>query len=663
MPEGGEARKRKNDFMTTTEQEILTRFSLAKKKLKDYEPLLTPYFPNKHERLDACKRVALMFEVTSLWKEYKVNEIFEMGKVVFDGIDKPKLSNLQSFYNLFITKLPKFQGSILEAIIHYVKTKPRGNGRGKTSEVIVKLIIATYAHPDGYNCQKIASTINDLIRIDVRDYGVEYAIEKYKIQNTNKQKLRLLAGNYIKVSTVKKYLNVESKNVVYDLRYGKKAGREKEMPLPRLNALHAMDRIEFDSTVFSFIHSDSNGKATIKLYVSLVIDCFSNRIIGYAFGKSESAKLALTSFRNAFNTLEILPPEIFTDRFPGYNNEELKHFREQLEKLGCKLWFDRTGNPRSKGKVEKAIDIVCELAKQYPNYLGKNITTKRRDSRKPLEVVAEMSKPKNLESLAYVKGQIVELLALYNSLAGQGESLTRSEKFNSSEKPNAISLTLEDRVWLFHKVDIKKVENGLIIFRRGQYRDHITYQINDYKVRLRNGGQVRVRYTDQSLERGEDIYLFDPVTDELMCTCSPKLKPHLAIVNQSENDIKIIEEHIEDKKRYRDFVREKQNELGYSPIEITNYMNASKLEVLNAEELYTLRLMMDDPKSDLDSELIPIQDNDRGFALLGKSRKSVDPLNRKISTGRRLDGYERPLPLEDPLNLEIDNKDIGCDPV
>lgn len=680
--------------MKTTEQEILTRLSLAIQKRKEYEPYLKQYFPNKEIRLRECKPFALMVEVTNLWQQYKREELFTQWNFVAADIEKPKFGNVKTFYNLFINKIGVTKNHprerILENIVEFIKPKPRGRGLSKTPDEIIKLIFAYYSNHSGFNCSKITKDINLLIQIEIREHGVDHVVDKYKIQNTDKQRAKLEAGNYLKVSTVKKYLDLKAKNILYDLRFGKKAGREREMPLPRINALYAMDRVEFDSTVLSFIRSDSNGKATIKLYIAILIDCFSNRIIGFAFGKTESAKLALTAFKNAFNTLECLPAEIYTDRFPGFNNEEIKHFMKQLENLGCKLWFDRTGNPRSKGKVEKSIDTLCEIAKEYPNYIGKNITTKRRDSRKPIEVIAEMSKSKNLESLQYVKGQIVQLIALYNSLNGDGESLSRAAKFKTCTKPNAITLTLEDRVWLFHKVDIKKIENGLIVFRRGQYSDHIFYQINDYNVRLRNGGQVKVRYTDQSLERGEEIYLFDAITDEPLCTCLPKKRPHLAQVNQNENDVQIIKEHIEDKKLYRNFIREKQSGINAYSINILNYLNATKLEVLNAEELYTLQGM----DRDLDSELIPFKNEAGEIRVMGKSRKSIDPLNLRPKHTPRFDDdgntikplerlgdeWDKPLPYQEeeleralirsrlndewdkPLPL-ADESELGCEPV
>jgi hypothetical protein len=322
-------------------------------------------------RINRAKALSLYCEVLSLRNDeatkFKLVDIHRAIQTF--PLDKPKLTR----YNKFEEFVNRGQGKSVAELTEYLSDKSRGTGNSKIGDGLRSLIYAFYADPRKLNFKRIAELTSHAVREEVKSAGIESAITKWQLPDTIKTRQRLVCGEYISASTVKKLITHEVRNFYCRKRYGAKEFHQKHVtPLNRLPAQFALDRVEVDSTVFSFVfYNKETGKYSIKLYTCLVVDSYSGRIIGYAFAKAESANLMLDALRNSFVQLGYLPAEIFVDRFPGHNNEEIKYFINQIKSLGCQFEIERTGNARAKGLVEVTINNVCELAKEEARFAGK----------------------------------------------------------------------------------------------------------------------------------------------------------------------------------------------------------------------------------------------------------------------------------------------------
>jgi hypothetical protein len=599
-------------------------------------------------RINRAKALSLYCEVLSLRNDeatkYKLADIHRAIQTF--PIDKPKLTR----YNKFEEFVNRGQGKSVNELTNYLIDKSRGTGNSKIGEGLRNLIYAFYADPRKLNFKRIAELVSHAVREEVKNTGVDSAINKWDLPNTFKTRQRLEQREYLSASTVKKLITPEVRNTYCRSRYGAKEFHQTQItPLHRTPAQFALDRVEFDSTVFSFVFYDkASNKVSIKLVTCLVIDSHSGRIIGYAFAKAESANMVIEALRNSFVQLSYLPAEIFTDRFPGHNNEEIKYFINQIKSLGCRFEIERTGNARAKGLVEVTINNLCELAKEDKNFIGKNITTKNRDSRLSVEFTSKYYNVDNRMSIEQVKDQIIDLIALYNSRAAVKQNEDRRTVFNNSQLKNAIPLTLESSVWLFHKVLVKKVEQGLISFRKGHNR--YIYSIADPIHRLRlNGTQVKVRFNESDFESKNEIWVFDNNTDELICTCSQQLSPFVAKANQTDKDTEIFKQNRKDKKELVEIVKVKELELDHTSIEVSNYIMSSKIEQTNLEELHLLRQMTERP-IDVNANIKTFKnDDDEVVGIVRNPHGRV--LEEDDSMYDRLNGYEEDMLEPEPIML------------
>jgi hypothetical protein len=264
-----------------------------------------------------------------------------------------------------------------------------------------------------------------------------------------------------------------------------------------------------------------------------------------------------------------------------------------------------------------------------------------------VEVISKYTNASNRITIEQVKGQIIGLLALYNSRKPTKQAENRITIFKGSELKNAIPLTLENKVWLFHKVLVKKVEQGLITFKKGH--DRYVYVISDPIHRLRfNGTQVKVRYNESDFESKNDIWVFDKTTDELICTCSQQSSPYVAKVNQSDEDTAIFNQNRKDKKALVEIVKAKELELDPLSIEVSNYITSSKIEQTDIEELHILQQMTDSKDLKVLVKTFKGED-DSIFAIV------PDPHNRDQSEidseYDRLSGYEEDMLEPEPIML------------
>lgn len=579
-----------------TEEEIKERFDKAYERTcntPEIADIIKHILPGKHRDVqhDRARALALYLEVIELRRDserrFPLTTIHRC--LTWYSIRKPNLGS----YNRFEEFVNRGPGKSRDLLIEFLRDVPRGVGNGKIGGVLEGWILKLYFNPTQIHCERVAEVINDSIRDEVTTNGIDAAISKFCLPNPSRARRVLESGrDFVSSSSVKRLVR-KHKNELFSLRYGTKAGRELlSRPLRRIKPLNPLDRVEIDCTVFSYVQTDDNH-TSIRMVTCCVRDCYSGKIIGIAFDKSESASLYMTAMKNAFN--EHLPAEIFTDRFPGYNNKTIEELIGNIRKLGCHFIIERSGNPMPKGSIEKSFDVLCTMAMEDGNFIGKNITTKNRDSRKSVEAKRKMMLRSNLRSGDAVRAQIVSLVAYYNSKCEKGESVSRFDKFNKSPKPNSIPLQLEQRVWLWHKSKRKQVERGgvIVFYTNGAERKY--FEILDHNVRLRYlNHEVIVRYEDETMDHdGGEIYLFDPTTDQLICSCKEQRRAHMAKVNQDQGDIEIIEQHKESNREFKKRIDSAAELVNALDIEVVDELNASKDKRMQAEALYELQSMVD----------------------------------------------------------------------
>jgi len=201
-----------------------------------------------------------------------------------------------------------------------------------------------------------------------------------------------------------------------------------------------------------------------------------------------------------------------------------------------------------------------------------------------------------------------------------------------------------------------KVNVNRIIFQRrhGEY----VYEITTLDVRIKyNGMSVFVRYTEDDLKRGEAISLWDIETDNFIDFCYPQKQHHVAQVNMTDADWEILRDRKKIKNQHLELIKQRAREVEENSLEWMNHLNASKNQLLDAEEYQTLQRMMPDVKM-TDSNVIAIEGED-GKAKLYGSRKRIDPHGKVQQVpDHRLEHF---MEVKDEVIEEVDRYDISTD--
>lgn len=278
------------------------------------------------------------------------------------------------------------------------------------------------------------------------------------------------------------------------------------------------------------------GYETLNLYA--VMDSHSGYIIDYDIAPTENTENILKALSLAVEATGCLPFEIVTDNHSFNQTKEAEYLKTHTDKLGMTWTVD--SNPRRKGVIERSLGVFGDkFMKGYPGYIGSGIKSKSKDAHVSQEERDKYQKANTWITENEIRAYAVLCVNAYNNYVAKkdlGKKKSRKELFANPDQPHKIPVTLEDRLRLFIRESEYKVQRGQINIKRDLQLHE--YQLNSELITKYNGKYLRVRY-----ESFDEIFLFDIDTDECLGSVKPKRMAHGALADQTEEDIKIFNQH------------------------------------------------------------------------------------------------------------------------
>lgn len=433
----------------------------------------------------------------------------EAAQLYRDGITNERCASLGSLYEAFKEIIPDkycyhrfarcMRGIEKEGVERYVSDRRGGNNR-KISNVVMKWLLDAMSSGKKYGPTQIHRFISELC-------------EKY---NYAKPSLSWVKTNYYKLlPTVAMNRNGHDEWVYRDMPY---AGI--------LRASAPGGQWQIDGWRLPFYMA---GFKTLMIFT--VMDSHSGRIVGYHVDYSENTESILKGLENAVSVTGTLPQEIVSDNHSFHKTMEAAHFKEALEKTGCK--WTVTSNPRHKGIIERSFGVFgTKFCKQMYGYVGEGIRTRRRNGRTSQELLDKYHRAGKFLDEGQIKAIAIALVEDYNSTVSDTSGISPDNKYSGAENIGIPVDTME-RLRLF-------VRKGEYTVRQGQInivRSGVTYeyQLNKEQFMSLNNKKVAVRYADRDC-----IYLFDRVTDEPLGSVRQKRYAHGALCDQTADDIEIL---------------------------------------------------------------------------------------------------------------------------
>ena len=354
------------------------------------------------------------------------------------------------------------------------------------------------------------------------------AYDAVKIHNELAAECRA-AGKPIPSYTWCKYRIAEYKEAIGSGRYGQNAWDAKNAPYAGvIKALNPNTQWAADGWKLPFY---LHGFERLTLFA--VMDSHSGYIIDYDVAKTENTENILCALNRAVETAGCLPHELVTDRHSFTKTEEASYFKANLERLGTTWTID--SNPRRKGIIERNLGVFGNrFMKDFPGYIGQGIKSKDINGHTSQEELDKYTRSGMWRTAEEVKIYVHLCVEAYNNYIAEKDKdnpnvKSHTQLYDNPDQPYKIPVGLEDRLRLFIRESIYKVQRGQINIKRDLELHE--FQLNAELIAKYNNKNIKVRY-----ESLDEIYLFDLDTDECLGSIKPKRKMHGALADQDETD-------------------------------------------------------------------------------------------------------------------------------
>lgn len=334
---------------------------------------------------------------------------------------------------------------------------------------------------------------------------------------------------------VKKHGKRLQENIeIYSSRYGSQEGKKRLPYTKMIPALNPLTQIQIDGfTVPVYYQNESTTWA--KLILFAVVDSHSKKIIGYEIADSEDTNTILKGIKDAVSKTGFLPFEIVSDNHSANKTDELKFFKEELQKYGVNLTISE--NPQHKSVIERTFKHLNEFHfKQIPGWTGQGVLSKEKNGRPSQEYIDHYQKSDTRRTRGELELWIIKSIEEYNNAPLNKNGKSPNQIFNEvSISKSAVPVTIFDIAKIFDKAKKAKVQRGQINITRAGVKHE--FQLDAEIMSKYNDKEVLVRYEDLR----ESIYLYDLKNDMPICEVKPKESIHGALGDQTEEDkIKLL---------------------------------------------------------------------------------------------------------------------------
>lgn len=301
-----------------------------------------------------------------------------------------------------------------------------------------------------------------------------------------------------------------------------------------------------DGTKLNIFYQQKGGMAAL-MQVYVVMDVYSERVLGWSLGWSENFRMQYEALKMAFRYAQAKPMQMQYDGQGGHAKAESQDFFTRASKLH---FPSQPRNPQSK-PVE---NLIGRFQKQVMRndwaFTGQNIQSKTLDSRPNMEFIE--AHRKDLPTVEELPARVQKQIDQWNANEHPRLGSSRNTAYDSSINPGHVALDTLDLVELFWHTAAKPI----------QYRNNgITVQVGEqrrtFEVYDRNGHPdeaFRRKYTGAKLFVKYDLDDFDQVmlyNEQMHCVGAAQAKQlvAMAVVDLRPGDRAIVDHSLAMRKR------------------------------------------------------------------------------------------------------------------
>lgn len=439
-----------------------------------YVPYYAPYYTDEKSKFKLAKTHALI----DLMLKLKRDKVYPACILYHTYMQMPnvhfKAGNLTHFYR----KLRAFEKEgISETLMHSFTI--HGRQPYKITPSVVALIKQHYTGKKRYK----VSLVLKLVNLDLCSRGMD----------------TISRGVVSRV-----FSDLETKNQADFVRLGKRYAEARLLPYLRRN------NVEGVGVLYEIDGKDLHIKVGLKeeivrLWLFVVRDFYSKKIIGYDFGTSENTVLALNALKMAFKEGRVVPEFILYDKHSVSNSNEYKLLKSKLVDYGVLLKRCRADNPKGKGSLENWFKFFGNnYLAMLKGYLGSGILAKGVGAKADNELELLYISKSELQTYNEMVEKVAKLIKKYNAETQHGAKSSPSKIFAEGRKKLGRNFGPHSVAFLFGEEKRITVQRRMILFTHNDkdYGYTISDRILGNKI---NGGEVKVFFYP---ENPSIIYLF-----------------------------------------------------------------------------------------------------------------------------------------------------------
>ena len=364
----------------------------------------------------------------------------------------------------------------------------------------------------------------------------------------------------------------EYKQVIYLARHGKDAAKNAvERTIKRRRPSFADALWVSDGSTIQLYYTGKDGKPRSDLYAYVVADAYSDAIIGWAVGYSETATIVQAAYRDAVRKTMMTPHQIAYDNSSANKGNEAQQMFDNL----ARLHFP-TAPYSGKSKVIEAIwgRLEQHNMRHLPNFKGGNITARSLDARANPDFLAQLLRAGDLPSFDQVVAQFRLVVETMNNTVSKKYKRTPAERYqdkNEQRKPMDFLLMIE-AFWVERTNPARYTKDGITIEidkQRYTYEVESERGVEDIAFRMQYlGDSFTVKYDPDDLD-----YIALYKNGVHIATARQKYEAPMARVDVQDGEGEIISKSITQRREYwqrlqqeSEAMQEEMAVIGFEPL-------------------------------------------------------------------------------------------------
>ena len=290
-----------------------------------------------------------------------------------------------------------------------------------------------------------------------------------------------------------------------------------------------------------------DGQVRSDLYAVIIMDVYSDNIVGHAIGTHETSTLVQAALRSAGRNTMYMPYQL------QYDNSSANLSKEVSELMPRLAHFNFPTSPYN-GKSKPVENLIGRLERfnlrHFPNFKGGNITSPSLSIKANPDFLEAQRKNKTLPSKQQAMAQFKLAILTHNNTKGS-DGLTPIERYAKPhpKRRRMDVLTMVNAYWVTRRHKARYTKNGLTIEvdkKRYTYEVEASKGVEDMQFRTQwLGHKFTIKYDPDDLDQ---IHLYDG--DTWIAMAVQKYEAPMALADREEGDGSIISDALDQRRQY-----------------------------------------------------------------------------------------------------------------